>query len=143
MEARKVKVERIKLRLQDFVYILARFRGVGKTARVVHPWGLLTGWHRPGRRGVLGNGAVDLIPDQGVVWILGKGGAQEGLNAAEVEVVRGGSGNKFQEVALKVLATTAGKQKRCIVGLQCYKEDKGKSLVIFSVKSVQRVRSVW
>lgn len=58
-------------------------------------------WYELGRRGGFGNGVIDLIPDEYIVPIIGKGRSQERFNTVEVEVIGGNSGNEFQEIATK------------------------------------------
>jgi len=59
------------------------------------------GCYRSGRRGGFGDGVVDLIPDNRVVWIVGEGCIQERFDAVEVEVVGEDSRNEFLEIVSK------------------------------------------
>jgi len=92
----KPDVEGTKLRLQDLVHVLTVLGGVYEAARTVQPWGLLDGGcYRSGGRSGLGDGVVDLVPNEGIVWIVGEGCLEERFDAVAVEVVGGGRRNEL------------------------------------------------
>ena len=69
-EIRKPYVQRPEFWFEDPVNILAVFRGVRETTRLVKPWSLLEGGDNGSRRrGGFGDCAVDTIPDFAVRFV--------------------------------------------------------------------------
>jgi hypothetical protein len=70
VETRNPDIHRPKLLLENNVDIFAIFGGVREAARIPQPRGFLDRRYRPRRRSRFGNGAIDLIPDKFVRFVV-------------------------------------------------------------------------
>jgi len=102
------------------------FRRIREAACVAEPRGLLEGrCNRSERRGGFGDGVIDLIPDEHIVWIVGERCIQERFDTVEVEVI--GSDRRIQswQFAEEGSSTAGTEQTSGRKDLQCREEDKG------------------
>ena len=70
VETGKSDIETLELQLKNRIHILAEFRRVRRVCEAAR---VLTLRYRSGRRGGVGDGIIDTIPDEGIVWFVGEG----------------------------------------------------------------------
>jgi hypothetical protein len=120
-----------KFFLEHTTHVIAVFVGVHEAARVAKPRDLLEGrCYRSRRRSGFGNGVVDFLPDEFVVFVI-EDCIQERLDTLNVEIVRDNCQVKAREVAEDGVPASLGtKQRRGPKDLQCREQIKSEILEI-------------